>query len=306
MVLQPGRDLPVPGSLLVLGEDGVEVAPSFHELLVGHVGLPALHDHGLIAARQGIGCFCATHAPNAGRANSGQERCAPPTQARRGRSRSGHESEPDVDRDCLRTGACAPLLGALAGMGLVTNLDTMPLFCSGARKPRHRLASDHPRPPEDRSWLSACAIPSVSETDPTDLVSHQGASQFRRGTLRAGGAMRVSPVGLASWRSRSVKARITSAASKARFRLPTVVCERTLAPTIRVMASLAAWVLRPISSAALATVEESVRQATGAAKDRPQSWPERVRGVLARSPREPRCAPEGGGVGHRSPRGRSE
>ena len=162
-------------------------------------------------------------------------------------------------------------------MGLVTNLDTMPLFCSGARKPRHRLASDHPRPPEDRSWLSACAIPSVSETDPTDSVSHQGASQFRRGTLRAGGAMRVSPVGLASWRSRSVKARITSAASKARFRLPTVVCERTLAPTIRVMASLAAWVLRPISSAALATVRigapgnrRSKRSAAELARTRPR------------------------------------
>ncbi len=58
MLLQPGRDLPVPDSLLVLNEHGVEVPPSLDELVVCHVGVRALHDHGLIAARQDIGRLC--------------------------------------------------------------------------------------------------------------------------------------------------------------------------------------------------------------------------------------------------------
>jgi hypothetical protein len=45
---------------------------------------------------------------------------------------------------------------------------------------------------------------------------------LRAGTGRAGGELRVSPSGLASWRSRSLNAAMTSVASKARLRLPTV------------------------------------------------------------------------------------
>lgn len=60
----------------------------------------------------------------------------------------------------------------------------------------------------------------------------------------------MSPSGLASWRSRSVKALIMSLASKARFRFPTLICVSTPAERSRPMASLACGKLRPISSAA--------------------------------------------------------
>lgn len=58
----------------------------------------------------------------------------------------------------------------------------------------------------------------------------------RRGTLRSGGEVRVSPAGLASWRSRAVKAVMISEASKARLRRPTETCRRTPAETSRVIA----------------------------------------------------------------------
>jgi hypothetical protein len=51
----------------------------------------------------------------------------------------------------------------------------------------------------------------------------------RAGTRRAGSAERVSPVGDASARSKSANASITSVASQARLRRPTVTCLRILA-----------------------------------------------------------------------------
>jgi hypothetical protein len=60
-------------------------------------------------------------------------------------------------------------------------------------------------------------------------VSYLGLSRrpkvdagLRRGTGRTGSEVRVSPSGLASWRSRSVNALTISGASKARFLRPTV------------------------------------------------------------------------------------
>src|SRR3954447_24820633 len=77
---------------------------------------------------------------------------------------------------------------------------------------------------------------------------------YREGTRRSGREKRVSPSGLASWRSRSVNARIRSPASNARLRRPTVVCFRTRATTRRGIASFTACSLRSISAAALCTV----------------------------------------------------
>src|SRR5665811_2215835 len=66
------------------------------------------------------------------------------------------------------------------------------------------------------------------------------ADYRRRGTLRLGDARRVSPLGLASCRSRSVKTSISSRASKARLRRPTVTCVSTSASLRRAIASFVA------------------------------------------------------------------
>lgn len=79
-------------------------------------------------------------------------------------------------------------------------------------------------------------------------------SYRRLGADREGGDDRVSPVGLASWRSRSVNASSTSGASKARFRRPTVTWVRTPACSRRRTPWLVAWKLRPMRSAAPDTV----------------------------------------------------
>ena len=62
----------------------------------------------------------------------------------------------------------------------------------------------------------------------------------RLGTLRTGGDTRVSSNGLASRRSNAVNRSISSGASKARFRRPTLTWTSTPAPTKRSMAWLAA------------------------------------------------------------------
>jgi hypothetical protein len=69
-----------------------------------------------------------------------------------------------------------------------------------------------------------------------------------------GSEVRVSPAGLPSWRSRSVKASMMSGASNARFRRPTVTWCRMPASTSRATAWLVWTKLRPIRSAALVTV----------------------------------------------------
>ena len=74
------------------------------------------------------------------------------------------------------------------------------------------------------------------------------------GTSGMGRDTRVSPARLASCRSNAVKASISSGASKARFRRPTLTWTSTPAATRRSMAWLAAWKERPVSSAAVATV----------------------------------------------------
>jgi hypothetical protein len=94
---------------------------------------------------------------------------------------------------------------------------------------------------------------SGSMTDPDELslavlrrlvgmpsAARRLCDQFRRGTLRVGGAVRVSPEGLAGRRSTAAKAWIISGVSKARLRLPTVVRESTLVSARRVIAWLVA------------------------------------------------------------------
>jgi len=76
----------------------------------------------------------------------------------------------------------------------------------------------------------------------------------RAGTVRAGSAERVSPVGEASARSKSVNASMASVASQARLRRPTVAWVRIPARTNRSIASLAAVTDRPIISATPLTV----------------------------------------------------
>ena len=65
---------------------------------------------------------------------------------------------------------------------------------------------------------------SVGGVSPARLAAH--CARRRRGTARAGADVLVSPVGLDSRRSRSVKASMSSVASNARFRRPRVVCRR--------------------------------------------------------------------------------
>src|SRR3984957_13434980 len=84
-------------------------------------------------------------------------------------------------------------------------------------------------------------------------VRHPQLTAGGRGvTGLAGGELRVSPSGLASWRSSDVNASITSFASKARLRLPIVICLSTPASVRRPMASLTVGKERSISSAVLA------------------------------------------------------
>ena len=64
----------------------------------------------------------------------------------------------------------------------------------------------------------------------------------------------MSPAGLASWRSRSANALITSGASNARFLWPTLTCETTFASVSRAIAWFTAWKLRPVSAVALLPV----------------------------------------------------
>lgn len=66
--------------------------------------------------------------------------------------------------------------------------------------------------------------------------------------------MRVSAAGLASRRSSWANASITSAASNARLRRPSVICLRIPASTSRVIAPLVAGSDRPIRRAAPPTV----------------------------------------------------
>jgi hypothetical protein len=61
---------------------------------------------------------------------------------------------------------------------------------------------------------------------------------LRGGTGRTGSEVRVSPSGLASWRSRSLNALIISGASKARFLRPTVTWVSIPADSSRSMAAL--------------------------------------------------------------------
>ena len=86
-------------------------------------------------------------------------------------------------------------------------------------------------------------------------MADAGLPEARRGTGRAGRCRRVSPLGLASCLSKSVKAWMSSLASKVRLRLPTVDCERMFAATIRATAPFAAGTLRPIRAAAPCTVQ---------------------------------------------------
>ena len=75
-----------------------------------------------------------------------------------------------------------------------------------------------------------------------------------RGTRLAGSETSVSPSGLARCRSNAVKASMSSGASNARFRRPTVTCLRTPASTSRSIAWLVAWNDRPIRSDAVVAV----------------------------------------------------
>jgi len=62
---------------------------------------------------------------------------------------------------------------------------------------------------------------------PTESGSRSAASWHAGGTGRAGAAWRVSPSGLASARSKPVRGATSAGTSKARLRLPMVVCFRT-------------------------------------------------------------------------------
>ncbi len=92
-------------------------------------------------------------------------------------------------------------------------------------------------------------------------------------------SLRAPVRGLASRRSRSVKASINSTASKARLRRPAVVCLRILVSTRRGMASFTACSLRLINAAALVNI---VGWRATDRRERP----------ITRSPRAPARSPE--------------
>ena len=81
-----------------------------------------------------------------------------------------------------------------------------------------------------------------SASRPPNLCSPFGRydQRRRRGTSRIGSETSVSPSGLASCRSSAVKASMSSGASKARLRRPTLTWTSTSAATRRSMAWLAA------------------------------------------------------------------
>ena len=146
---------------------------------------------------------------------------------------------------------------------------SVPRFGFGARRSGRRLGH---------------AAISVGGISPARLAAH--CAYRRRGTARAGADDLVSPVGLDSRRSRSVKASMSSRASNARLRRPRVVCRRTPASTSRGMASLTACALRPMSAEALRTVttgapgSASMRRSSA---DPARTLPRRVRHESCRS-----------------------